>query len=247
MGDTIFKDQGFLASLDPRVRVASLMVIASLMAVITKLLWAMGSLIFGLFLLLLARPNLKLTLKRFFGVNFFLVLLFLFTIFSTPGKPVFSMGFLSASEPGLNLSLLIIFKANALLATFLALMWKLELSRLAQGLQGLKVPANFIFLLIFTSRILNLLQREWQTLLRAAKLRGFEPKTNLHTYKTLATLLGILLLKSLDQAKRSYEALLLRGFAGKFLAPYPLKLKTLDYLWLLFLFILALLALLALI
>ena len=50
----------------------------------------------------------------------------------------------------------------------------------------------------------------------AARLRGFRPRSSMHTYRTLASLLGLLLVRSYERAQRTREAMLLRGFAGRF-------------------------------
>jgi cobalt/nickel transport system permease protein len=60
------------------------------------------------------------------------------------------------------------------------------------------------------------IEREFQRLMEAARLRGFAPKTNLFTYRTTAYLVGNLLVRSYDRSQRVYEAMLCRGFNGTF-------------------------------
>lgn len=48
------------------------------------------------------------------------------------------------------------------------------------------------------------------------KIRGFSPKTNLHTYRTYAYVVGMLLVKSYERARRVEAAMLCRGFDGRF-------------------------------
>jgi cobalt/nickel transport system permease protein len=48
------------------------------------------------------------------------------------------------------------------------------------------------------------------------KIRGFQPRTNLHTYRSYAYLAAMLLVHSHDRADRVYQAMLCRGFHGKF-------------------------------
>ena len=48
------------------------------------------------------------------------------------------------------------------------------------------------------------------------KARCFRPGTNLHTYRTYAYLVAMLLLKSYDRAERVYKAMLCRGFKGQY-------------------------------
>jgi cobalt/nickel transport system permease protein len=59
-------------------------------------------------------------------------------------------------------------------------------------------------------------------------IRCFRPKTNLHTYKTYAYLVGMLIVKSYDRSQKIYDAMLCRGFAGKFPIISHFELKKAD-------------------
>ena len=48
------------------------------------------------------------------------------------------------------------------------------------------------------------------------KIRCFHPRTDIHTYKTYAYLLGMLLIKSYDRSERVHQAMICRGFKGEF-------------------------------
>jgi cobalt/nickel transport system permease protein len=48
------------------------------------------------------------------------------------------------------------------------------------------------------------------------KIRGFKPRTNLHTYRSYAYLAAMLLVRSFDRAERVFQAMLCRGFNGTF-------------------------------
>jgi cobalt/nickel transport system permease protein len=60
------------------------------------------------------------------------------------------------------------------------------------------------------------------------KARGFQPTTNLHTYKTYAHLVGMLLVRSADRAERVRNAMLCRGFRGRLYSLSEFSLKTND-------------------
>ncbi len=87
---------------------------------------------------------------------------------------------------------------------------------LGRALTALRVPAKFSFLFVFTYRYLHVIAEEYGRLVTAARLRGFVPATNRHTYRTYAALVAMVLVKSHDRAQRVYQAMLLRGFAGTF-------------------------------
>jgi cobalt/nickel transport system permease protein len=57
---------------------------------------------------------------------------------------------------------------------------------------------------------------EYQRLMKTLKIRGFYPRTNLHTYRTYAYLVGMVIVRSHDRAERVRAAMLCRGFSGTF-------------------------------
>ena len=90
------------------------------------------------------------------------------------------------------------------------------LSTLGYALNRLKVPEKIIYLLLITYRYIFVIEQEYQRLIRAARIRCFEPGTNLHTYRTYAYLVGMLFVRASARAERVYQAMICRGFSGKF-------------------------------
>jgi cobalt/nickel transport system permease protein len=80
----------------------------------------------------------------------------------------------------------------------------------------LRVPHKLTHLLLFTVRYLDVLRREYGRLNAAMRLRGFRPRTNMHTYRTYGHLIGMLLVRSLDRSERVVAAMKCRGFRGHF-------------------------------
>ena len=80
----------------------------------------------------------------------------------------------------------------------------------------LGVPDKFCFLFLFTYRYLYVIAEEYERLATAARLRGFVAATDMRTYRTYAALVAMVLVKSYDRSQRVYQAMLLRGFAGRF-------------------------------
>ncbi|MGD9241015.1 MAG: energy-coupling factor transporter transmembrane component T, partial [Desulfobacterales bacterium] len=60
------------------------------------------------------------------------------------------------------------------------------------------------------------IEHEYLRLMRAAKIRGFRPGTNVNTYRTFAYIIGMLFVRSAARAERVHQAMLCRGFKGKF-------------------------------
>ena len=206
---------------DPRLRVLIALFVSLGIVCVKSFTALLLPGLFALILLSFAKPDLNCLGKRFAAVNFFLLLFWLLSPWTTPGVVIYHLGPLHLTQEGLTLAALVTVKANLLTALFTALLFSMEISELGHALHSLKVPSKLIFLLLFAERSLHLLAQEWKNLSQAAKLRGFEARCNLHSYQTLAALLGLLFIRSLDQGKRAHEALLLRGFDGQFLASYP--------------------------
>jgi cobalt/nickel transport system permease protein len=76
------------------------------------------------------------------------------------------------------------------------------------------MPDKIVHLISFAYRYIHVIHTEYGRQLNAMKIRGFYPKSNLHTYKTYAYLVGMLLVKSYDRAKRVQAAMLCRGLIG---------------------------------
>ncbi|MCK5544055.1 MAG: cobalt ECF transporter T component CbiQ, partial [Desulfobulbaceae bacterium] len=86
-------------------------------------------------------------------------------------------------------------------------------------------PPKLCFLILFLYRYIFVISAEYNRLARAARIRCFKPRTNLHTYKTYAHLFAMTLVKSWNRSQRVREAMLLRGFNGRF---YPMRERTMT-------------------
>jgi cobalt/nickel transport system permease protein len=75
---------------------------------------------------------------------------------------------------------------------------------------------RIIFISVFTYRYIYVFEQEYHRLVQAMKIRGFRPRTNLHTYRSYAYLAAMLLVRSFDRADRVFQAMLCRGFHGVF-------------------------------
>lgn len=216
MFDQPFVRPSFLQRRDPRLRLLLAVALAITLAPLQQLTSAALGLALGCGLLSLARPPLLPLLRRLAAVNVFILFLWLVTPWTTPGAPLWQWRFLCVSAEGVHLSLLVTLKSNALVCVFLALVATIPPSELGHALERLRCPDKLVFLFLFTGRYVHLLAGEWDTLMTAARLRGFRACSSMHTYRTLASLLGLLLVRSHERAQRTREAMLLRGFAGRF-------------------------------
>lgn len=209
-----------LHRLDPRGRMVVAGAFAILLATTQSHLTALGGLCLALMAVTLGRLPLKKVLTRLAAVNIFILFLWLVLPFSYPGAPVGRVGPLVATSQGLSLAGLITLKTNAIILALIALVATVPVITLGQALLELKCPAKLAHLLLFSYRYIHVFAQEYHRLIQAMKVRGFRPRTDLHTYRSYAYLAAMLLVRSYDRAERVYQAMLCRGFQGNF---YSLK------------------------
>lgn len=213
---------------DPRARLVAALLLTVPMALVATP-WTAGiSVAVGLGLVCLAVLSPAAVLSRLLAVNLFIAFLWLFLPFSTPGAPLLHFGGLTLTKEGLDLALLLTFKSNAVVLCLMALMGSIPVQDMGPAMQSLRLPAKLCHLFLFTFRYIFVIRKEYQTMTRAMNARGFKPKTNLHTYRSYAWLVGMLLVKSWDRAERVNRAMLCRGFQGRFYTLTQFNFTTAD-------------------
>lgn len=201
---------------DPAVRVFLAMAFALVLSLLQGLCTSLAGLGISIVLALVLAPNLRRLCQNLLVANCFVLFVWLTVPWTMPGTALWSPGPLCFTYEGVELSLRVTIKCNAILLTFLTFMADMEPAGLGCALERLHVPAKLVFLFLLTFRYIHVIGEEWRRLKMAAALRGFVPGSNMHTYRTLASMLGLTLVNSMDRAQSVYEAMLLRGFAGHF-------------------------------
>jgi cobalt/nickel transport system permease protein len=202
--------------LDPRGKLVVAVLFAVVMAVATNYAAALAGLALALFCLALARLPWKKVAARLLVVNSFIFFLWLVLPLTYPGEAALRLGPLTVTRPGLFFAGLITLKSNAIIMALMALIATVPVVTLGQAMQRLRLPDKLCHLLLFTYRYLHVFEQEFHRLVTALKIRGFQPRTDLHTYRTYAYLAAMLLVRSYDRADRVYQAMLCRGFHGHF-------------------------------
>lgn len=198
--------------LDPRAKLAVAVVFSVIVATASKLSVVLASFPLVAVYLALARLPVRALAKRLLVVNGFIAFLWLILPFTTKGEPLFTLGPLTATRAGVMLAAFVTLKSNAIILCCLAGLATSRIFDLAHALMHLKVPPRLVHLMFLTHRYLFLIVDEFRRLRVAMKIRGFTPGTNLHTYKSYANLVGMLLVKSFDRSERVYRAMKLRGY-----------------------------------
>ncbi len=202
--------------LDPRAKVFGAMLFALVQAVAKTPQAAFTGLVVGFVLLLLARLPLRPLLLRLLLVNGFTAFIWVMLPLTYGGSPLFSIGSLAFSEPGLQLAALITLKTNGIFCAMLALLGTSPVPALGQAMRWWKVPEKLCWILLFSYRYLFVIHGEYQRLRRAAAMRCFQPRTSMGTYGTYGNLVGMTLVRSYNRSSRVSQAMALRCFQGRF-------------------------------
>lgn len=205
-----------LHRMDPRAKVVSLAIFAAVVAAGNNPRPLAAALLFSAMLAGLANLSPQKLLQRLVVVNAFVLFLWLMLPFTTPGEPVFSLWFLTATRQGVLLSLAITLKTNAIILATIALLGTSPIFSLVHSLVHLRMPDKLVHLFFFCYRYISVLHAEYTRLRSAMKVRCFVPGTSMHTYRSFAYLLGMLFVRSYDRSSRIYNAMLCRGFDGKY-------------------------------
>jgi cobalt/nickel transport system permease protein len=166
---------------------------------------------------LAARPERRLW-RRLLHVEGFVLVLFATLPFAVPGASLFTLGPLSASVEGVARAALVACKISASVLVILTVLGGIDTHRLGGALRGLRLPEPLVRLFVLTARYVGVLREEAARLREAMRARAFRPGSNRHTWRSYGNLVGMLLVRALERARRVEEAMALRGYDGRF--PY---------------------------
>ncbi len=226
--DGFISDNSVIHRFDPRFKIVIATVFSFVIALSSRWTALIPGLFFSVLLVSLARLPLKKVGIRLLLVNGLIFFLWLFLPFSVEGSPLFSIGALTATKEGALHAAIITVRSNTIVLALISLISTSPVFALARAMGQLGIPGKIVQLFFFTYRYLHVIDLEYNRLIKALKTRGFQPKTNLHTYKTYAYLVGMLLIKSYDRSERIQNAMLCRGFKGRFYNLSEFTVKPLD-------------------
>jgi cobalt/nickel transport system permease protein len=200
----IQRGSSYLTAVDPRARI----IFAAILTVIVAISASMSTLLLALVagLLLVAAPRIAPgdLFRRLLPIEVLLVVMATVLCLS------------SRSHESLRLSTMIAMKANAALLFLIALIGTMDAVTLGHALAHLHVPQRLAQLLLFMVRYFDVLGREYTRLRAAMRVRCFRPAMNMHSYRTIGYLVGMLLVRSFDRSERVLAAMKCRGFRGQY-------------------------------
>ncbi len=205
-----------LDRLDTRTRVIA--AVALVLALVSLRSWGLlgAAILLGFLLTALAGIPAWQTLRRLLHVEGFLLILFVALPLTTRLPPFVEIGPLALSLPGLERAVTLALRITAATLVVLPMISGLTPIRLGHALGRLGLPPRLVQVFLFSIRYIELLRAEARRLHDAMRLRGFAPRTDLHTMKSYGNFIGQLLVRSVERAERVNEAMRCRGFAGRF-------------------------------
>jgi cobalt/nickel transport system permease protein len=206
-----------LRRLDPRWKLAALVLAAAAVAALRTLPAAAAALAGALALAAVARLPRRWFLARLAIVGLFLSL---FTVplpflVDSPGA-AWEAGPLRLSGHGLTLAGLIAAKALAVVTLMMVLLTASPLEATFKAAHALRVPGLLVQLAVLTYRYIFVLSGELGRLRVALRVRGYRSRADRHSYRTIGHVAGALLVRGYERAERVGHAMRCRGFAGRF-------------------------------
>jgi cobalt/nickel transport system permease protein len=210
----------YIHRLDTRVKIITGLALIVVIALCQSFTAATAGLLAAGLLVISAQLSVRGVVKRLILVNGFVAFLWVTLPLTYPGVSLFSIGPISVSRDGVALAGLISIKTNGAVLVLIGLLATSSVVELGNALARLKMPPKLCLLLLFSYRYIFVIHQEYLRLVRAARLRCFKAGTNMHTYRTTGYLFGMTLVKSHHRAHRVKQAMMLRGFQGRFHALY---------------------------
>ncbi len=210
------KGDSVIHRIDPRVRIICAIVYSALIAVIGNLSVAFIGLGAAFVFVTLAHLDAMHLLRRLLVVNVFVLMLWLVLPFSFSGDTILSVGPLNMTQHGILYTLMLTVKCNAIVLINIGLLSTCGMFNVVHALNHLRVPNKLIHLLFFIYRFSHVMQHEYARLTDTLKIRGFRPKTSMHTYRTYGSIIGTLLIRAYERSEQIHRAMVCRGFKGKY-------------------------------
>ncbi len=218
----------------PAVKIATLLVTAFLIVSLKSLAWALTALLFSALAVQLTDMPWIRPLKRLAAMTGFLGMLVIILPLSCPvhpGDTVLVLPWLRSwpfNLAGLLLALTIVCKAAAVALLMEPMLATSSFAQTLQGFSDLGLPSSLNQMVLLCHRYIFVFQQEMQRMQRSMRVRGFVPRTNLATLRTMAGAFGMLFIRSFERTERVYEAMLSRGYRGGFPGEVRQKTTSLD-------------------
>ncbi len=212
----------FFHQWDPRFKVISLFLFCFLVVSLQSLSWSLLALGLSILAAFACRIPLYRAGKRLLAMAGFLAMFLLVLPFTAPLRQGETLVYL----PGLDglplhmaaffLALTIVVKACAVALMMEPLFATAPLSVTLAALSRLGVPNSVGQMVLLSHRYIFVFLHETRRMYRGMRVRGFVPGTDIATMNAMGNFLGMLFVRSFERTQRVYDAMLCRGYDGRF-------------------------------
>lgn len=199
---------------DARCKLIALALLATAMAMIRDWRVAAAAAALALTLLALSRLPLRLVLARLGVAQALLLPCLILLPFTFSGQPLTWHG-ATLSLEGLQVAALLYFRALAILAVAMVGVYTTPMVLLLGTFHALRLPRVVTDVALLTYRYLFTLWWELTRMRWALATRGFARRNSAGSYRTLANVVGVTLVRSLERTERIQHAMRCRGFQGR--------------------------------
>jgi cobalt/nickel transport system permease protein len=220
-----------LSRLDPRWKLAALLIAVALVALLETPAAALLALAGALLLALVGRLN-----RRWLGGRLAALLAFV-AVFAAPlpwllweEGSAWAWGPLAVSPYGVRVAVLLLAKAAALITLVLVGLATAPLDANLKAAHALFAPGWLVQVALLTYRYLFVLAGEFARLRIALRVRGFRNRPTAHSYRTIGQVAGTLLVRGCERAERVGQAMRCRGFDGRFRSLTAFRTRAADVL-----------------
>lgn len=219
----------FLCRLDPRWRLAALLITVASAATLHTLPVAAMALAAALILATLARLPVRWVFQRLSAAAIFFALFALPLPLLLDGEgPTWTWGPLHLSWHGIEAALLLTTKAITLVVLFLVAQATAPLETTLKAAQALRIPGLLVQLSLLTYRYVFVFADELRRVRIALRVRGYRNRMSRHSYRTAGHIAGTLLVRGYERGERVGQAMRCRGFDGQFRSLTPFSTRPVD-------------------
>ena len=227
---------GLLQGLDPRVKVATVVLFIVVVGLARSLPILAGIFVLILVFAILSKIPPGIFLKRILiFIPIFTAVIAIPSLFFTPGEPLVTAGSkVIITEQGARTAGLLVLRVTDSLSFGVLLILTTRWTNILAALRWFRVPSLFVAVLGMTYRYIFLLLHTANSMFLARRSRTLGTLSGKETRRWLAHALATTMVKSQHLSEEVYLAMLSRGYRDEGLALNDLSLRRRDFLWVAF-------------
>lgn len=232
--DGLASSPGLLQALDPRVKIASIVLFAVTASFVHSLPVLIALVLLTMALAAASGVSVgSFTRKVWSSAAFFAVLLAApsATAWISPGPVVVPLGPLSITSPGLLIAARLVTRVAAGAGFGLLVVWTTRWTDLLRALSALGLPDLVVATLAMTQKQIMSLLRTIENMHLARESRMLSSGTAKENRGWVVDRMAFVARRSMKTADEVYDAMLARGFTGAMPSLVDLRTRTRDWVW----------------